>query len=281
MFFRGIFMNALLALEVIEQLEVNLGDMYAKLQSSFTGNKDLEPLFHRLHLDELDHVNLVRMQRRIVQAKQSDFGEVHLNFTDFYKALHRVTVILAMPRDKINEILVQCYLVESSLVEQYVVAALKDANPEMSQLLEMLGQGFRDHLAALAVCVKDVGADPANLESIRISPRVSFSGGVMVNNKSYAKGVDISESGIFLLTKQTFPEDRTIMLSFSIGNDVVNARAVVQYSVPNAGIGLLFDELSAQHRSLIRAYVDDALQVISNESKRKKNDPEDERSGTA
>lgn len=184
-------MNAFLALEVIEQLEVSMGDMYAKLKSKFSGNKDLEALFHQLYLEELDHVNLVRMQKRIVRAKQGDFGEVFLNFTDFYKALHRVTVILAMPRDKVNEILVQCYLVESSLVEQYAVAALKDANPDVSQLLDMLGQGFRDHLATLAIRVKDLGADPDNLESIRLFSRVSFSGGVMVNKKTYAKRISL------------------------------------------------------------------------------------------
>ena len=41
----GIVMDAFKALEVIEQLEVNLGDMYAKLQAKFSGNKELEALF--------------------------------------------------------------------------------------------------------------------------------------------------------------------------------------------------------------------------------------------
>ncbi len=274
-------MDAFLALEVIEQLEVDLGNMYAKLQSKFSGNKDLAPLFHQLHREELDHVNLVRMQKSTVRAKKSDFGEVHLNFTDFYKTMHRVTVILSMPRDKINEILIQCYLVESSLVEQYAVAALKESNPEVGQLLEMLGQGFRDHLATLAVRVKDLGADPSNLDSIRLSPRVSFSGRVMINEKIHAKSVDISESGMFVLTKQTFPEEANISLSFPIGNDVVDARAVVQYTVPNAGIGLLFSGLSEKHRSLIREFVGKALQKISNESQRKMNELVDEQTGTA
>lgn len=274
-------MNAFLALEVIEQLETALADMYEKLQAKFSDNKDLGPLFHQLHLDELDHVNLAKMQKRIVRAKQSDFGEVNLNFTDFYKAMHRVTVILAMPREKINEVLVQCYLVESSLVEQYVVAALKDSNPEVRQLLEMLGQGFRDHLATLAVRVKDLGADPTNLESIRLSPRVSFSGRVMVNEKIYAKSVDVSESGMFLLTKQTFPEDARIQLTFTIGDHVINARAVVQYSVPNAGVGLLFKELAEKDRAVIGTYVDSALQMLSNETQGISPEIDDDQSGTA
>lgn len=274
-------MDAFKALEVIEQLEVNLGDLYAKLQAKFSGNKELEGLFYQLHLDELNHVNLARMQKRIVRAKPSDFGEVHLNFTEINKVMYQVSMILAMPREKINEILVQCYLIESSLVEQYVVAALKDANKEMRQLLEMLGQGFRDHLAALAVRVKDLGVDITNPESARLSPRISFSGRVTINEKIYAKSVDISESGMFLLTAQTFPEGTNVTLSFPIGNGVVATKAVVRYPVPNAGIGLLYQDLPEKDRTLIREYVDDALQKLSDYSQKRLKDHDEDGSGTA
>jgi len=274
-------MEAIKALELIEQMEVNLGDMYTKLRAKFSGNKELEGLFYQLHLEELDHANLARMQKRVVRAKPSDFGEVHLNFTDFNKATYLITVILAMPRDKVNEILVQCYLIESSLVEQYVVAALRDSNKEMRQLLDMLSLGFRDHLAKLAVRVKDLGADLTNFDSVRLYPRVSFSGRVMINEKTNAKSVDISESGIFLLTTQTFPEGTGIMVSFPIGNGVVACQAVVRYSVPNAGIGLLFSGLSEQHHALIREFVEVALQKISNDSQSKQERFNDGRSGTA
>ena len=274
-------MDAFKALEVIEQMEVNLGDMYAKLQVKFSGNKELEGLFYQLHLEELNHVNLARMQKRIVRAKPSDFGEVHLNFTEINKVMYQVSMILAMPREKINEILVQCYLIESSLVEKYVVAALKDANKEMRQLLEMLSQGFRDHLATLAVHVKDLGVDITNTESARLSPRISFSGRVTINEKIYAKSVDISESGMFLLTAQTFPEGTNITLSFPIGNGEVATKAVVRYPVPNAGIGLLYQDLPEKDRALIREYVDDALQKLSDNSQQRLKDHDEVGSGTA
>jgi hypothetical protein len=186
-----------------------------------------------------------------------------------------------MPRDKVNEILVQCYLIESSLVEQYVVAALRDSNKEMRQLLEILNRGFRDHLAKLAVRVRDLGADLTNLDSVRLFPRVSFSGRVMINETIYAKSVDISESGMFLLTTQPFPEGMSIMLSFSLGNGMVVAQAKVRYSVPNAGIGLLFSELAEKPRTLIREFVEDALQAISKEAQKKQEGFDGDRSGTA
>lgn len=274
-------MDAFKALELIEQMEVNLGDMYAKLQAKFSGNRELEGLFYQLHMEELTHVNLAGMQKSTVKAKPSDFGEVHLNFTDFNKVMYLVTVILAMPREKINEILVQCYLIESILVEQYVIAALKDSNKEVRQLLEMLSQGFRDHLATLAARVKDLGVDLKNLDSVRLFPRIAFSGRVMINEKIYAKSVDISESGMFLLTVQTFSEGTNITLSFPIGNGVVATKAVVRYPVPNAGIGLLFQELSEKDRDLIREYVDDALQKLSGDSQQKLKDHDETGSGTA
>ncbi len=274
-------MEALKALELIEQMEADLGDMYTKLGAKFSDNAELKGLFDQLHREELDHVNLARMQKRIIRAKPREFGEVNLNFTDFNKVVYLITMILSMPRDKINEILVQCYLIESSLVEQYVVAALKDSNKEVRQLLEMLSQGFREHLAKLAVRVRDQGSELTSLDSVRLFPRVSFSGRVMINEKKYAKGVDISESGMFLLTAQTFPEGTNMTLSFPIGNGVVTAQAVVRYSVPNAGIGLLFSELSEKHRALIREFVEDALQKISNESQKKQERFDDGRSGTA
>lgn len=274
-------MEAVKALELIEQMEVNLGDMYMKLRTKFSGDKELDSLFYQLYLEEMDHVNLAQMQKRVVRAKPSDFGEVHLNLTDFNKVIYLMKMILAMPRDKINEILVQCYLIESSLVEQYVVAALRESNKEMRQLLEILNRGFRDHLAKLAVRVRDQGADLTNLDSVRLFPRVSFSGRVMINETIYAKSVDISESGMFLLTTQPFPEGTSIMLSFPIGNGTVVAQAKVRYSVPNAGIGLLFSELAEKHRTLIREFVEDALQTISNESQKKREGFDDDRSGTA
>ena len=164
--------------------------------TKFSGNKELEGLFYQLHLEELTHVDLARMQEEIVRAKPGDFGEVHLNFTEINKVMYQVSMILGMPREKINEILVQCYLIESSLVEKYIVAALKDANNEMRQLLEMLSQGFRDHLATLAVHVKDLGVDITNTESARLSPRISFSGRVTINGKNTTQKALISAKAV-------------------------------------------------------------------------------------
>ena len=54
---------------------------------------------------------------------------------------------------------------------------MKYANKEMRQLLEMLSQGFRDHLATLTVRVKDLGVDITNLDSVRLSRAFPFLAG--------------------------------------------------------------------------------------------------------
>jgi len=274
-------MDAFKALELIEQMEVNLSNMYEKLRTKFSGDKELEAFFYQLHLEELNHVDLARMQKRIVRAKPRDFGEVHLNFTDYNKVMYVVSMILAMPREKINEILVQCYLVESSLVEQYVVAILKDSNKEVKQLLEMLSHGFQSHREALAVRIKDLGVGLKSLDSVRLSPRVSFSGRVMINGTTYAKSVDISESGMFLLTTQAFPKGTNVTLSIPIGNGMVTTKAEVRYPVPNAGIGVLFQELSEKDYALISEYVDEVLQKLSDDSQKKLKDYDEDGAGTA
>ena len=258
------------ALELIEQLEMSLGDMYADLKTKFSDHKELVGLFQQLHREEMNHVDLAKAQKRSVGAKRYGMDEVHLDFTDFNRVMHMMRVVLAVPPDKINEVLIQCYLIESSLVEQYVVASLKESNPNVKQLLETLNQGFRDHLATLAVRIKEVGGDLTSRDLVRLYPRVSFSGMVMINETVSSKSVDISESGMFLLTSQTFPENTSIKLSFPIGNGVVSVQALVRYFVPYAGIGLLFKELSEEHRALIRAYVVDALRTISTKSRNEK-----------
>jgi rubrerythrin len=255
-------MEALKALELIENLENDLCGMYEKLRIAFKDDKELSELFSQLTLEEANHANMAKMQKGIVRAKPGDFGEVSLNFTEIRKVMDYIEVVCAIPRNKIGEILLQCYLIESSLVEEYVVLALKESNPEMRNLLEMLGQGFRDHLARFASRVKKEGGDVTNLETIRRHPRVSYSGEAMIDGKVFARGVDVSESGMFLLVATRFADGAVVRVSFPMSGGFVNVEGNVTYSVPNAGIGLAFRNLSETNLALIRAYVDNTLSKV-------------------
>lgn len=255
-------MEALKALEVIEKLESDLCTMYEMLQRTFKDDRDLCDLFSQLNAEERNHANMARMQKNIVRAKPGDFGEVSLNFTEIRQTMDSIDVVRAIPRDKVSEILLQCYLIESSLVEQYVVTALRESNEEIKQLLEMLGQGFRDHLARLASRVQASGGDITNLETIRRHPRVSYSGRVTIDEKIFAKGVDLSESGMFLLAATPFADGTIMNVSFPMSGGVVNVGGTVTYSVPNAGFSFAFRGLTDRDRTLIRNYVDEALRRV-------------------
>jgi len=276
-------MNALKALDMIEQMETGIGDMYVNLQAMFSNgeSKDLEIFFYRLYLEESNHITMVRNIKRKVQAQPEEFGQADISADDFKTVMDQVAVVRGMPRDKVNEIMVQCYLIELNLAEQYAAAALKTTHAEVMGLFEALGQGFRNHLAALAVRVRDMGADMTKLDMIRRCPRVSFSGRALINDKTHAKSVDISESGIFVLTTASFMEGSLLSISFPLMGGMINTNARVRYSVLNAGIGLSFDDLSEQDRAMIREYVDCALQNISNDPLGNLVAIDDDHSGTA
>jgi hypothetical protein len=255
-------MEALKALEVIEKLESDLCTLYEALQKTFEKDKELSDLFSLLGAEERNHANMARMQKNIVRAKPADFGEVSLNFTEIRQMMDSIEVVRAIPRNRVSDILLQCYLIESSLVEQYVVTALWESNEEIKQLLKMLSQGFRDHLGMLASRVQASGGDITNLETIRRHPRVSYAGKIMINEKIFATGIDISESGMFLLTATPFPDGSIVNVSFPVSGGIVTVAGTVAYSVPSAGFSLAFRELVDKNRTLIRNYVDDALRRV-------------------
>ncbi|HTG00983.1 MAG TPA: PilZ domain-containing protein [Nitrospirota bacterium] len=276
-------MDALKSLDMIEQMETDICDMYAYLQGLFSGgdSKDLEIFFYRLYLEESKHVAMVSNIRRKVQARPDHYAHCDISAADFKPVLDQVAVVRGMPRDRVSEIMVQCYVIELTLAEQYAVTSLKTKNGEIRELFEVLGQGFRSHLAALAVRAQDMGADMTKLDMIRRCPRVSFSGKVQINERIRAKCVDISEHGIFLLTPSLFSTGAQLTVSFPLLGGVINTSARVCYSVQNAGMGLSFEKLNENDRAMIREYVECTLQNINMDVPGSAIPIDDKRSGTA
>lgn len=252
-------MEARKALEMIEQLERGLAELYGVLHERFKDTGELARFFYQLQTEEVNHANMAAMQLRIVRGKPKAFGEVDFNFSDFKQVLDAMAIVRAIPADKVKETLVQCYIIETSLVEQYVVSMLKNTNEDMRQLLEMLSQGFRDHLGSLAARVKAMGADLSKLDTARRHPRVALTARTVINDKIYAQSVDISEGGMFLLSAGVFSEGEPVSLSFPLSNKTVTARGRVRYAVPKAGIAVVFTELSDDDQQLITAYVEKAI----------------------
>jgi hypothetical protein len=262
-------MDTYKALELIEELESSLAEMYGRLRQMFADDNLMLSLFSQLETEELSHASMTAMQKQAVQGRPGDLGDMDFSYNRVKAVLNRIAVVRAMPRDKLAEILTQCYLIESSLVEEYVVVGLRVSNKEISELLEQLSNGFRDHLTALAAWLKETGGDFGNAEALRRDPRVTFSAEAAVNGLVPAKSVDISESGIFLLTAQTFRQGELITLKFPIMDGTVSVSARVRYSVPNKGIGAAFSGIADEDRHLVRRYVQDCLQKQADELRKK------------
>jgi hypothetical protein len=276
-------MDALKALDMIEQMENDICDMYVNLQAMFSSgeSKDLEIFFYRLYLEQSKHVTMTRTIKQKTKNDPDAFGYSTISADDFKTIVDQIAVVRGMPRDRVSEIMMQCYLIELNLAEQYAVAALKTPNEEIKRLFEALGQGFRSHLAALAMRVRELGADMTKLDMIRRTPRVSFSAKALINEKIAAKSVDISESGLFLLTLSLFDEGALLSVSFPLLGGTITTNARVRYLVQNAGIGLSFDELTDGDRAMIREYVDCCLQNINVDSLGSPVAIDDDHSGTA
>ncbi len=258
-------MEAYKALELIEELELSLAGMYGRLRQLYADDTLMLSLFSQLEAEELSHASMAAKQKQAAQNRPGDLGDMDFSYNRVKAVLNRIAVVRAMPRNKLSEILTQCYLIESSLVEEYVVIALRVSNKEISELLESLSNGFRDHLTALAAWLKESGGDFGNAEALRRDPRVSFTAEAIVNGQVPAKSVDISESGIFLLTAQTFRQGELITMKFPVMNGTVSISARVRYSVPNKGIGAAFSGIADEDRHLIRRYVEDCLQKQADE----------------
>jgi rubrerythrin len=262
-------MDAYKALELIEELELSLAEMYGRLRQMFADDNLMLSLFSQLETEELYHSSLAAKQKQAVKGMHGDLGDMDFSYNRVKSVLNRIAVVRAMPRNKLSEILTQCYLIESSLVEEYVVIALRVSNKDISGLLETLSNGFRDHLTALAAWLKETGGEFGSAEALRRDPRVSFTAEVVVNGQVKAKSVDISESGIFLLTSQTFRQGELITMKFPVMDGTVSVSARVRYSVPNKGIGAAFSGIADEDRHLIRRYVEDCLHKQAEELRKK------------
>jgi hypothetical protein len=68
---------------------------------------------------------------------------------------------------------------------------------------------------------------------------------------------DISPSGMFINTPDSFPEGSVLNLEFRLPTspDWIKIRGEVRYCVPGVGVGVEFIEISAEHREAIREQI--------------------------
>ncbi|HLB24869.1 MAG TPA: response regulator [Nitrospirota bacterium] len=85
--------------------------------------------------------------------------------------------------------------------------------------------------------------------------RVPFTGDVLINDAILAKGIDISEGGLYVHTGRSFPLDSFLRVKVTLLTRELNLVARVRSCQESVGMGLNFMELSYEARNLIRQYV--------------------------
>ncbi len=93
-------------------------------------------------------------------------------------------------------------------------------------------------------------------EELRAHKRIPYTENILINNKIFAKGIDISEGGIFVSTGHSFTPGNIVDITFTLQETKLTAQANIQHSQSGVGMGLKFMELTEEHKGLIRKFIE-------------------------
>jgi CheY-like chemotaxis protein len=256
-------------LDLLERVEGQMGELYKQLREEHKLNKEASSFFSVLQLEEESHVQLIRMERRIVQASPKAFGDVSINLSEINSHIENMKS-LKTARLKLPELLGRIYGLESSPAEKYLVDALKDTNEDLSELLVQLSGTFKVHAEKVAEFARTLGVEiEAVQDRFLRKARVGYSEGVTINETIQARGVDISEAGLFVLTRRTFPPGTIVRVQFRVHEVPITADAAVQYVIENVGMGLSFALIQDRDRERITQYVERRIEEIGPEKQKR------------
>jgi hypothetical protein len=242
-------------LDLLETIERGTSDLYRALQEQHRTNKEAADFFLNLHLEEEAHVQIVRMERRIVKAAPKAFVEPQVNLSEINSLLESIQDLKAQ-RLELPDVIARIYTIESCMAEKYLIDALKDTNDEIRDFLLQLGGTCSVHFEKVAAFARTLGVQSDEIENRALrKPRVPYPEKVTIDGSLSVRAVDISEGGMFLLTGRNVPEGATVSLQFSLHHVPIRTDAVVQFVLENLGIGLQFSGLQDRNRELIAQYV--------------------------
>ena len=244
------------AFDLLERVERQMADLYKLLREEHKLNREVFSLFTILHLEEESHVQLIRMERRIVQSSPRVFTNVRINLSEVSSVLETIenlkTAKLPLP-----DLLGRLYSLESSPAEKYLIEALMDTNDELREFLTQMSGTFSAHAEKIAAFARGLGIEVESVENRFLrKARVGYAESVLVNGTIRGRGVDISEGGLFVMTGRPLRTGDEVPVEFPVLDVPIRATAVVQYGIENVGVGLRFTAIEDTDRDLIRKYVD-------------------------
>lgn len=137
------------ALRPLADFEKLLGELYAWLSESFAADPEAAGAFALLASEEAAHANLVEYQRRLVRQNPKAFGEVEMDLGDLLATRAQVERLRAGEVPSLAEALQFAFTIETSAAEFHFRNVLRQANPEIGQLLDNLGKGDKRHLGRI------------------------------------------------------------------------------------------------------------------------------------
>ncbi|HPC84276.1 MAG TPA: hypothetical protein P5234_11375 [Thermoanaerobaculaceae bacterium] len=138
------------ALRPLAEFERLMGDLYSYFAQCFAGDPEASSAFAALAADEASHANLIEFQRRLVRANPKQFGEIELDLGELFATRAQVERLRAQPTPPtVEEAIAFAFQLENTAAEYHFRQVLRQANPEIGQLLENLGKADRHHLARI------------------------------------------------------------------------------------------------------------------------------------
>jgi hypothetical protein len=257
------------AFDLLERVEHQMASLYRQLKEEFRLNREVFSFFSILQLEEESHVQLIRMERRIVQSSPRAFTDVKINLSEVSSILETIEN-LKSARLELPEMLGRIYTLESSPAEKYLIEALMETNDELREFLTQMSNTFSAHAEKIASFAHSLGVEVDTIENRFLrKARVGYAEGVMINGSLRGRGVDISEGGLFVMTGRSLRTGDTVQVQFPVLGVAINAAAAIQYGIENVGIGLRFTVIEEKDRDLIKQYVQTHLEEKGQEKQKR------------
>lgn len=103
----------------------------------------------------------------------------------------------------------------------------------------------------------------------RNKSRITIVGDVVINGSLKTKGLDISEGGMYVFTREPKEEGENVVVSIPFEDSHFEVSAIVQHVEDGMGMGLRFFNLKEEQRAMIREYIDSFSCHTLDKSKKK------------
>ena len=108
-------------------------------------------------------------------------------------------------------------------------------------------------------------------KELRTYKRIPFLKDILINNRIYVKGIDITEEGLYVHTGRSSIPGNIVDVTLPLENIKINVKATIQHNQSSVGMGLRFVALTDEQKDLIKKHIEYLTTQISPENAEQKN----------